>query len=297
MVDEGHEFDEENESYWTSRRTRRNLLKLAGVGAAAGTAAVVVGGAMPASAADGSTALVGEANNGTSTTSFSSNSDGSPGLAGIGQGSASPGVSGTGKDAPDLKGTGTGRLGLIPAVTGPASPTFSPINVVGNGSVYHEFVRGDNGEIWASRGGPTDTANRWKRVNAVRVDAASGSGGVFVPSRIVDTRSTSSPLTAGATRTIQVASTGSGASAIPADAVAVFGNLTALPASGAGFATSGYLSLYPFGVTRPAPSNLNPVKGGSVASNFFFCGLGSGKLTIYSFLPAHFLIDIFAYVQ
>ena len=295
-MDEGRAQDE---SYWTSRRSRRQLLKIAGVGAAAGTAAVVVGSASPASAADGQAAIIGQTNNSTDGTTFASSAASTAALVGQGDGAGAPGVVGSGNSAPDFKGLGTGRLGLQSTSAAEAvAPTWMPTPGITSGTIVHEFVRGTNGEIWASRGGPNDLNNRWKRLNTVRVDAASGSGGVFVPSRIVDTRASGTPLGAGATRNIKISGTGSGASIIPPDTVAVFGNLTALPASGAGFSTSGYLSLYPEGVARPAPSNLNPVKGAPVASNFFVCGLSSGgELTVFSLLPVHFLIDVFAYVQ
>jgi hypothetical protein len=43
--------------------------------------------------------------------------------------------------------------------------------------------------------------------------------------------------------------------------------------------------------------NLNVLAGSHIASAFFFCSLGSGKITVFSTVKTNFIIDIFAYVQ
>ena len=283
-------------------RSRRQLLTLAGAGAAAGTAALVLGTASQAGAADGDAVLIGESNTGTDLTSLTTS-----GLNGAaftvsvietGDNEAA-GIAGMGNDASDVKCAGTGRLGQLAVLTdGPSpSPTWSP-NTTAGGTVYHELVRSDAGVLWASRGVEGDTANRWKRINAVRVDDPAGTGDVFVPVRIYDSRAQApyDPLAAGETQVVEIG----GSNGIPADTVAVFGNLTAVaPTATGGFPTGGYLSIFPAGTAIPTVSNLNPAPTGQHAfPNFFLCAIGTrSSIEIYNSLETHVVIDIFAYLQ
>jgi len=283
-------------------RSRRQLLTLAGAGAAAGTAALVLGTASQAGAADGGAVLIGESNTGTDLTSLTTS-----GLNGAaftvsvietGDNEAA-GIAGMGNDASDVKCAGTGRLGQLAVLTdGPSpSPTWSP-NTTAGGTVYHELVRSDAGVLWASRGVEGDTANRWKRINAVRVDDPAGTGDVFVPVRVFDSRTIGSgrPIDANTSFLVTIA----GSNNIPADAVAVFGNLTAVaPTATGGFPTGGYLSIFPAGTAIPTVSNLNPAPTGQHAfPNFFLCAIGTrSSIEIYNSLETHVVIDIFAYLQ
>jgi len=285
-------------------RSRRQLLTLAGAGAAAGTAALVLGTASQAGAADGGAVLIGESNTGTDLTSLTTS-----GLNGAaftvsvietGDNEAA-GIAGMGNDASDVKCAGTGRLGQLAVLTdGPSpSPTWSP-NTTAGGTVYHELVRSDAGVLWASRGVEGDTANRWKRVNAVRVDDPAGTGDVFVPVRIYDSRAQApySPLAAGETQVVEIG----GSNGIPADTVAVFGNLTAVSPTSGGYSTGGYLTLHPAGTAIPTVSNVNPAPTGQHAfPNFFFCPVGVvdtvSSILVYTSVTTHVVVDIFAYVQ
>jgi len=279
-------------------RSRRHLLTLAGAGAAAGTAALVLGTASQAGAAQGGSLLIGESNTGTDLTSLTTS-----GLNGAaftvsvietGDNEAA-GIAGMGNDASDVKCAGTGRLGQLAVLTDGPSPSWSP-NTTAGGTVYHELVRSDAGVLWASRGAEGDTANRWKRINAVRVDDAAGTGDVFVPVRVYDSRTGSGdPIPATEETQIVVADT----NGIPADAVAVFGNLTAVAPGSGGFASGGYLTLFPYGSIMPTVSNVNPAPTGQHAfPNFFFCAVGGEQsLFVYNSVETHIVIDIFAYVQ
>jgi hypothetical protein len=143
----------------------------------------------------------------------------------------------------------------------------------------------------------------WRRVNSTRVDTANGSGGAFKPFRRIDTRS-GAKKNPGTLTVVSIAGTGTGASAIPADAVAVVGNLTAVAWTG-----SGFLAIMPAGITvgagagqyNPAadPSSLNFLIGQSALANAFVCGLnGAGSLQVYvGGHSSHFIIDITAYIQ
>ena len=121
-------------------RSRRQLLTLAGAGAAAGTAALVLGTASQAGAAQGGSLLIGESNTGTDLTSLTTS-----GLNGAaftvsvietGDNEAA-GIAGMGNDASDVKCAGTGRLGQLAVLTdGPSpSPTWSPNTTAGGTAV------------------------------------------------------------------------------------------------------------------------------------------------------------------
>jgi hypothetical protein len=288
-----------------SSRSRRQVLRLAGMAGVAGVAgaAALAAGAGTASAAN-SPLLLDQDNTITAPTSvttsgavvsaaaaFTSTATEGPlaGLAGIGVGSA------------DVKCAGTGRLGQVSPLSGNAEPTWVPNNSLDvNGDPFHELVRTNVGVIWASKGANGASGSRWKRVNAVRVDESSGAGGVFVPIRLLDTRTgAGTPYAANSTHGLTVAGAGSGASAIPADTIAVFGNLTAVATSASGgYPGAGFLTLFPQGATQPLVSNVNPAATGQHAfPNFFFCPLGSGVLNIFTNIATHVIIDIFAYVE
>ncbi len=205
---------------------------------------------------------------------------------------AGTGVTGESLTGIGLYSRGTGRLRQDPAIAG--APTYGP-NLM-------EQVRDANGVLWIH--GPTGTApSMWRRVNSLRTDTADGLGNPFKPLRLVDTRITGGAAGNATARTYQVAGAGAGDSMIPADAIAVVGNLTANGFSPAG----GWLTITPAGVAyNPSadPSSLNFSTGAYAWANSFICGLGTGvnagKLTVYVFTfsgTSHFIVDITGYIQ
>jgi hypothetical protein len=92
------------------------------------------------------------------------------------------------------------------------------------------------------------------------------------PSRLIDTRVTSTPFHNGEVRPVQIA----GVAGVPADATAVVANVTATHTGSAGL-----LSVFPAGGTRPSTSTLN-FDAGEVASNRVVVGLSGGKLSVYT---------------
>jgi hypothetical protein len=108
-------------------------------------------------------------------------------------------------------------------------------------------------------------------------DVSLGPDGLFnplVPSRLLDSRSSSGPLAAGQTVDLQV--TGSGG--VPSSGVgAVVLNVTATSPTSAGF-----LTVFPTGVARPNASNLN-FKAGETIPNRVMVGVGTGgKVSIFN---------------
>jgi hypothetical protein len=204
---------------------------------------------------------------------------------------------------------GSGRLGMVGRLdVGGSAPTFAPafaVTSLGGGPTFeHEFVRGNDSSIWASRFvGSGANQSRWKRINAVRVDSTDGLGSPFKPKRVIDTRLLGAIRAAGSMNLVTIAGVGLGTSNIPADAVAVIGNLTA-----AGYTGGGWLSIMPGGIVvgtgagqyNPAsdPSSLNFQVGQTAIANSFVCGLSGGRLQVYvGGHSSHFLIDITGYMQ
>lgn len=321
---------------------RREFLRLGGA-AAIGAVGAAALNAMLASAANGGTFTLGQANLAESPTTIQGDSVTPPvqvlgveaaattwnplttgtfagPLQGLGTIGAVEGVDGWASGA-----TGYGVYGLTDAGTGVTGESSTGIGLYARssgrlrqdgpfaGQPTHtpnlfEQVRDSSGVLWIHNAA---VPVAWRRVNTARADAADGLGGAFKPLRIVDTRKSSGPAGAtggsassGSTRTYQVAGDvgSSSASQIPADAIAVFGNLTAI-----GGARGGFMAIHPAGVAYdPAndPATFNFSAGG-VTSNGFFCGLGTGGslgkiavyIGIYGSSRANFIIDITGYVQ
>ena len=215
---------------------------------------------------------------------------------------------------------GSGRLAMIGrGDVGATAPNWNAgfylHSSLGILNFQHELVRGNDSSIWASRyDDASATRTRWKRINAVRVDSSDGLGSPFKPRRVIDTRVSSSPPLAGGKpahgtvttpnfHVVTVAGTGSGTSAIPNDAIAVMGNLTAVGYGGAGF-----LAIMPGGIVagsgagqyNPAsdPSSVNFIVGQAAIANAFVCGLHNGQLQVFiGIADSHFIIDVTAYLQ
>ncbi|HEY2597540.1 MAG TPA: hypothetical protein VGJ79_03575 [Candidatus Dormibacteraeota bacterium] len=153
----------------------------------------------------------------------------------------------------------------------------------------YEQVRDLNGVLWIH-----NAAGEWRRVNTVRVDAADGTGVPFAPFRVFDTRLLpgGARKAAGSTTVVPIAGQGAGASKIPADAVAVMGNLTATQYTG-----SGFLALSPASVSVTT-SSVNFITGQAAIANGFIVGLSGGNVQVkVAGHATHFLIDITAYIQ
>jgi hypothetical protein len=121
-----------------------------------------------------------------------------------------------------------------------------------------------------------------------------------VPKRLVDSRdgtgSTAGKLGAGGE--VQVPVVGASitvagvAVSVPSTAVAAVMNIVAVDAGASGFVT-----VYPCGVTRPLASNLNFNSGDVVANNVIAPIGGNGSVCIYSSAPTHVVVDISGYIQ
>ena len=328
---------ESNPEPKAKRSDRRGFLKLGGaaVMGALGWAAVKI---VPAAAATGGYMVLGSSNQADATTalqatsananpafgvqavSFSSaafaaavdgpprgaiqalGGDGGPGFEGIDAFASGPsafavyGLTDAGVGVVGESATGIGlyarRSGRIlqEALQLAGTPNYTP-------NLY-EQVRDLNGILWIHNG-----SGVWRRVNTTRVDNIAGTG-PFTPARLVDTRNgtggVTGPVNGGLTLTFQVA----GVAGVPADAVAVVGNITAT-----GWNQSGWLTIHPTGVAynpNADPSSMNFSGTAYAWANSFTIGLGSGgvtagKVDVYVGIlgsgHTNFIIDITGYIQ
>jgi hypothetical protein len=275
------------------RGTRRSLLQMAGalmVGLVGGAAARSDG----AEAADGGGLVVGQANTGTSPTSLHTTGsisqdgafvvvadaadwavEGSSGQVGV-LGSGFIGVTGTG----DIGGFFSGNmaaLSLQPQVGSgaPASGDHSKGDLLVDASgVMYLCVADGNPGTWikVSHGGYRPLPAPIRAYDS-RSDAAGklqpGAGDVEHP------------------RPIQITGVVAG---VPAEAVAVAGNLAVTQAEAGGFAT-----VWPSGAW-PGTANINYNPGVDL-SNAFTVGLGaSGQITIAALTRVHVVVDIAGYI-
>jgi hypothetical protein len=193
---------------------------------------------------------------------------------------------------------GSGRLGMIGRFDlGTVAPNIAPtftVTSTGGPIFEHELIRGQDSSIWASRKATTGTnQSRWKRINAVRVDSADGTGAPYAPLRVFDSRIGGGAKKAvGSTTVVPVAGQGTSTSAIPADAIAVMGNLTAT-----GYTAAGFLALSPSGVAVTT-SSVNFITGQPAIANGFIMGLAGGAVQVkVAGSATHFIIDITGYIQ
>ena len=194
---------------------------------------------------------------------------------------------------------GSGRLAqMMRSPVAAAGPNFTAASGIA------ELVRGTDASMWLSTTGTSGTTSaNWKRMNTLRVDKSDGTGAVFAPARVLDTRSPSGPTSgaplSGGTTTKFGPYTGT--NGIPADAIGIVGNLTVV-----GYTGAGYISIFPGGTAWPGTSSLNfgPPFATSGWANFFVVGFGSGadkgKFSLYvsaNGISTHAVVDVLGYLQ
>jgi hypothetical protein len=180
--------------------------------------------------------------------------------------------------------TAAGFLTVHP--TGTARPISSNLNFVRGLTVANLVVAkvgtGGNIELYNSAGATHVVVD----VAGWFTDGASTTGSRFTglnPARLLDTRSTATPLGPGNTRALKV----TGVGGVPATGVvAVVVNVTAVAPT-----TAGYLTVYPGG-TRPSASNLNFTAGKNVP-NLVVAKVSNGSITIFnSSGKTHVVVDV-----
>jgi hypothetical protein len=204
---------------------------------------------------------------------------------------AGTGVTGESSTGIGLYARASGRIRQDP-LSAAGQPGYTP-NLM-------EQVRDLNGVLWIHNG-----TGAWRRVNTLRTDKSDGSGTAFKPVRLVDTRNgkggVTGPVANAQVKTFDVIALSAGA--IPTDAIAVVGNLTAV-----GWNLSGFLTIFPAGVAynpNSDPSSVNFSGTAYAWANSFVVALGTGanagKVSVYVGTfgsgSSNFIVDITAYVQ
>ena len=157
---------------------------------------------------------------------------------------------------------------------------------------------------WAAIGAAVAVTLGVGGVSLTQAAISTGEKPVYIsldaPCRVIDTRS-GSPIGAGDANSLTVQITGTNgeckdALAVPADAVGVSTNVTAIAPTGAVSGRS-YFTVYPGDATRPVTSNLNFVNGQPPVPNKVDVGLSAtGTIKIYNNDgTAHAAVDIFGY--
>ena len=171
---------------------------------------------------------------------------------------------------------GLAPLRLVPALT-PGAPT-------GGAHQIGELVTDSTGALFCYVN--MGAGGTWVQVATGPTGYASGASCLLSsPIRLFDSRETDPPATpsriagpinAGRVQTLQITGTTVGGISVPAGAVAVIGNVTAVDAS-----ARGYLTCYPEGVATPATSSLNFPVSTSVANGVTVALSSVGQLDIY----------------
>jgi hypothetical protein len=314
-----------------NRSDRRGFLRL-GAGAVLGALGMAAAKVVPASAATGGNMMLGQANVAENPTTLRADGP-TPPTQVLGVEATATTFAGTfngplqalgpdggvGITAADVEGVdgwasgarAAGVYGLTDTGYGVIGESSSGIAVYAHGSGrirqdgpfagtpthqpnLYELVRDLAGVLWINNAvtGLTDWRPVWRRINTVRVDSSAGTGAPFAPFRLRDTRGGPKPG-ANSTNHVAVVGQGVGASHIPTDAIAVFGNLTATQYSGAGF-----LTISPDGIPA-ATSTVNFIVGQAAIANSFIVGLNGGKLQVHvsNNTACHFIVDINGYIQ
>ncbi len=187
--------------------------------------------------------------------------------------------------------TAPGYLTAHPS--GVARPNASNVNFERGATVANAVTvaPGADGRVVLYASGPTHVI--------VDVSGYFTAGGIesVAPARLADTRtgratvdgthSGRGPVTPTARLDVQV----TGRGGVPAGATAVALNVTVT-----GPNSNGYLTVYPTGSTRPTASNVNFVKGQTVANSVVAKVGTGGKVTVYgSAQRAHVIVDVAGY--
>jgi hypothetical protein len=190
----------------------------------------------------------------------------------------------------NLTATATLAPGYVSAVPAGRSPTVSSVNFSNRSQTIANFAivpLGPGGRIDMFMAGGAhliiDALGYWEPVVST---ATAGRYLGVAPTRVLDTRSTSSPVAAGGTISLTMA----GNSGVAADATAVAVNITAADAAGAGFVT-----VWPLGSLRPNASTLN-MQDRFPTPNTTIIPLSGGGISLFTSVKTHLIVDVQGYV-
>ena len=190
--------------------------------------------------------------------------------------------------------SGSGYLTVFPC--GVTQPLAANVNYnTGDVAANAVFAKiGDDGKVCVYTYAETDLVIDVNGYTLAGADTQS-----VVPGRVLESRSGNGLITvdglfqgvgrtgAGEVREVQV----TGRAGVPVGAEAVFLNVVAVSPSG-----SGYLTVFPCGVTQPLAANVN-YNTGDVAANAVFAKIGDdGKVCVYTLAETDLVIDVNGYI-
>lgn len=272
-----------------TQRSRRDILKVAGVAAGALAGGSLLGTG-DASAADGGNLVLGSANSATSETSLAtSGTISNNGALSVTAPSADFGVYASSVAAYGVVGSGPGGvlgLGVVGGTFSGSDVAIHLVPIATAGPPTGDSLKGDlvidvNGVLWLCIGDGTP---------GVWIKASHGGIRPFgSPVRLYDSRLTGGIFAGGETRTIDVTAANIG---VPDQAVAFVGNLTVTETTDVGFLTA-----WPAGVSRPITSNLNWAALQTIANSAIVALGSSGQISLYvERSEAQVIVDVIGYV-
>ena len=280
-------------------RNRRELLGLAGLGAAGLVGGAALGRPGGAKAADGSSLIIGQTNTGTNKTELdTSGTITNDGAFKVVAPNADYGVIGSAKTVGAFGSAAVGVLG-DGAVGGQFSGTDAAINLDPRASVgppggtnfKGDMAVDSDGVLWLCvAGGAPGT---WIQVSHGGIRPLQSPQGAY------DSRGAlGRKLRQQETITVQISGNG-GVPAVPANALGIVGNLTATETE-----AFGYVVAYPDGTPRPGTSSINWWQTGLTIANSLTVRLGSnGKIALFTEATVaanapttHVIVDVVGYV-
>lgn len=176
---------------------------------------------------------------------------------------------------------GAGFITVYPC--GSARPLASTLNYVAGSTIANAatIALGAGGGLCVFSSATTDVI-----VDLNGFWSPNGTGLVtsIVPTRVLDTRTGTGRVAAGTTTAVDVSSV------VPAGAIAVAVNVTAVDAGGAGFVT-----VFPCGAGRPLASNLNVVAGSTVPVSVLVGRGADGRVCVFSSTVMDVVVDVTAW--
>ncbi|GIF53272.1 hypothetical protein DFJ67_1772 [Asanoa ferruginea] len=170
------------------------------------------------------------------------------------------------------KPTTSGHITVFPP--GAAVPTTSNVNFLADQTVNNMVIAPVvDGKVAFAFGG-AGTVHLLADLSSWFAPGATDTYLPTSPTRILDTRTTATPVGPG--KTVRVTVNASVCGSAPCPRTAIVANLTVTNAK-----SDGYLSVYPFGQPRPVVSALNFTKGQTVA-NLVTVGLGQDSFLVYN---------------
>jgi hypothetical protein len=291
--------DEGTEQNGADSRSRRELLGLAGLGAAGLAGGAALAWPKSAGAADGGPLLIGSTNAGNSKTELDTGGPATPneGAFKVVAPTWDYGVIGSAKTVGTFGSAAVGVLG-DGAVGGQFSGTDAAINLEprlsigppGGTNFKGDIVVDSDGVLWLCIAG--GAPGNWIKVSHGGVRFLSA------PARVYDSRNdaVNGKLKKDELRNVNILSA---VPSIPSAAVGVIGNLAATQTVGAG-----NVAVFPTGVTPPATANINWGAPNVDISNGISVALGtSGQITLKADVTAssgqpatHVVVDVAGYV-